>query len=234
MGGFYGTFFLNKKPELEWSEPGRGKIKARISGKHFDVTHFSNDKFPDDKFLLDPPGYAVGLDGVILNRKTLVNQFATDSWESLFVERFLHDPKAALNLPQGEFNGLFINKLEDRISLFVNHKGTKPMYYFHEADVLIFSPDYLQLVRVLLRKYKLTFNQEGISYFLNKSYFPGNWTHFREIKRLRAGELLEFDSSLSISKYIDWNDIEYNSQFLAANTGDLHDLFLNAVRFPGK
>lgn len=230
MGGFYGVFFLHNKPELEWPNPVLGNVKGNISGRHFEISHSGNDKFPRDKFLLDPPGYAVGIDGVILNRKVLVDQFAADSWEALFVERFLHDPQAALNLPQGEFNGIFIDKLRNRITLFVNHKGTKPMFYFQKEDALIFSPDYLQLVRALGPEYKLTPNEEGMNHFLSKSFFPGNWTHFLEIKRLRAGEMLHFDGELHITKYVDWNNIEYNSQFLAANTGDLHDLFLNAVR----
>lgn len=125
-----------------------------------------------------------------------------------------------------DINGMFsiglYDKFEEKIHLFVDRFGQKPMYYYHEADKFAFSSNPSGLYQ-LRDKWKI--DQDALqSYWLLGSVM-GSDGLLSGIKKVTASERLTYDireNKVTVDRY-------YEPKF-QENTKGIEDLLLDAIR----
>jgi asparagine synthase (glutamine-hydrolysing) len=94
-------------------------------------------------------------------------------------------------------NGMFAIAIYDRqaerLYLFRDRIGLKPLYYYYDGTHFAFSSELKALVKVPSVKPQLSLNHEAISLFLHLGYIPAPHSIYNEIKKLPAGSLATLD-----------------------------------------
>ncbi|MDB5263192.1 MAG: asnB [Adhaeribacter sp.] len=105
-----------------------------------------------------------------------------------------------------ELNGMFAFAIYDlqkqKLFLYRDRMGIKPVYYFYDGQKFAFSSELKSLVKLPFLKSKVTLNKEAISQFLYLGYIPRPNSIYNEIKKLDSGTCVELDQSgMNIKSY---------------------------------
>lgn len=231
MGGFTGIYsFRGESPDIDFPEINVFLKWKDVSLPELKLQAYSNAKFNDDRILISNDKYLIGLDGVVLNKQELIKKYAAKSWEDLIL--LLADSNDSFpNLLRGEFNGLIYDRIDKSFSLFNNHTNTKAFFYARINEDLLFSFDYISLCRLYSQKAKLELDIPSVEGYMENNYIFDEKTHFKNIYKSIAGELLTCkNSEISRKKYKDWNDFEINDNSPEENIGLFNEHFENAIR----
>jgi len=130
------------------------------------------------------------------------------------------------------FNGMFAFGLwdEGRQSLWVarDRLGVKPLYYFWDGEVFLFSSEIKPILRTGLVKPAL--NEQVLDAYFSLGYVPGPETMFRGIKKLRAGHYLCLkDGKLSETEYWDFAGVAKGAPSGGGYRQQLEELLLDSV-----
>jgi asparagine synthase (glutamine-hydrolysing) len=113
------------------------------------------------------------------------------------------------------FNGMFAIAIFDRqkqtLNLIRDRAGVKPLYWYQEGDLFLFSSELKSFHEHPDFKKKL--NHDSLSLFFKYGYIPQPHTIFSATHKLEAGHILEFsitDLKLKIEKY--WDVIDCYNQ----------------------
>jgi len=131
-----------------------------------------------------------------------------------------------------KFNGMFAFGLWDKkahnLWIVRDRLGIKPLYYFANADVFIFSSEIKPLLKTGLIHAEL--NEEVLDAYFTLGYVPGPQTIFKHIQKLKPGHFLTLRSGqLQEKEYWDFASIETSSlNFHDAQT-QLNDLLQDSI-----
>ena len=135
-------------------------------------------------------------------------------------------------------NGMFAFAIWDKLNkkLFIarDRIGEKPLYYSLEKNGINFASRPSCLYK-LDKKIKKDFSIQGIRYFLESGYFPSEFSVNENIKKLKAGQILEFDEKgLIVKNYWNSNTIKTNYSFKEKDEekilDELDSLLYNSVK----
>ncbi len=135
-------------------------------------------------------------------------------------------------------NGMFAfaiwDKFNRKLYLARDRIGEKPLYYSFEENGINFASRPSCLFK-LNKKIKKNFSIQGIRYFLESGYFPSEFSVNENIKKLKAGQFLEFDEQgVNIHNYWNSNTIKTNYKFKDKDEekiiDELESLLYNSVR----
>ncbi|MDP2696274.1 MAG: asparagine synthase (glutamine-hydrolyzing) [bacterium] len=99
------------------------------------------------------------------------------------------------------------DRRHNRIVLSRDFFGIKPLYYYHDADSLVFASESKAIITFLKkRNIKLHNSPEGLASYFVLGYTPQPLTMSQEIKKVAPGEIIEFDlaSRRIVSKSLLW------------------------------
>jgi len=142
-----------------------------------------------------------------------------------------HSPAVALQAFNGMYAGAFFSPRENKVILFRDRFGIKPLYYREFAGDFYFASEIKPLLAVTDRA---RLRQELFPTLFTYRYLPGEETIFSGIKRLPPGYLLTYDlehGHYEISSY--WQNLfpEKDSALSRADAeAELFELFQDAVR----
>ncbi|WP_439443431.1 hypothetical protein ACSMFR_00315 [Listeria aquatica] len=222
MSGFFGFISRNQKEldkKIELQKVIQEKSKHLFSdkeqlieaeglfGKIFSHTH---KKFQNDKvFGEDDEGFWV-LDGVIVNKKNLMEQYNINAQaDMLSIIRSINRDCKKENLPffnkfRGSFAGCFVDFDRSNFTIFTNHIGDKEIFIYFSAttQTLYFGTDFRVLVKFIHQHTEMTFeiNENATYSLLTHGHTLCRETLFNEIKRLAPGHYLEFTSDGSLEE----------------------------------
>ena len=113
----------------------------------------------------------------------------------------------ALNRIEGMFAfGLFDRK-QQKLFLARDRFGEKPLYWFHQKNILYFSSEISPLINVLRDKLSINFN--SVNHFLKKSYVPNHSSIFHEVQKVEPASYIEISlekgASVPPKKIRYWN-----------------------------
>ena len=122
-------------------------------------------------------------------------------------------------------NGMFAIALFDtekeELLLIRDRMGIKPLYYFLDNDVLIFSSEIKAILNSGL--VNAEFNELAVDEYLANRYVREPFTFFKNIFQLESGSFTKFDSSLKQEKIKYWQlpkefntQTEYNEEEIAS------------------
>jgi asparagine synthase (glutamine-hydrolysing) len=115
--------------------------------------------------------------------------FFSQSDTEVILRLFQQNRESAWN----ELNGMFAIALYDRLSyeLFLarDHAGIKPLYYYQDAEKLLFASEIKALLASGLIPVEV--DMQSIGGYLQLGYFPGETTPYRNIRKLLPGYFMK-------------------------------------------
>lgn len=110
-----------------------------------------------------------------IGAKDLLNAYRED--EEGWVEKF-----------DGPFCAMVLDQQKNRLRLYRDRVGYRPLFYYYDGDVFSFGTDVTELLRIrgLNRKIDLV----AINHFMSYGYIPWPHTPFEGIRQVRPGHVL--------------------------------------------
>ncbi|WP_026661463.1 asparagine synthase-related protein [Butyrivibrio proteoclasticus] len=112
-----------------------------------------NDNLPINKIVIeDDDKYAV-IDSVLYNRDEIFDKLGkeytdTDSDEELLFEYIQKNGYKALSKVNGDFAGAILDKKDNTLTLFRDHMGIRPLFYYCNDSFVVFSTDIRGIIAV--------------------------------------------------------------------------------------
>lgn len=147
--------------------------------------------------------YAMVYNGEVYNFKTIKSQIDRD-WKTsgdteVILEAFVAWGSDFVNQLNGMFAIAIWDKQEQKLWLFRDRMGIKPLYYYHEDDHFYFGSE-IKAIKAL--NVPLSIDQRSIRQFLHLGYVGGEKTFFMNVLKLPAGHYGFFqDGKWSIQNY---------------------------------
>ena len=136
-----------------------------------------------------------------------------------------------LNDLNGMYAGAIFDKQKEKLILFRDRFGIKPLYYTHWDGNFIFSSEVKPILKV--RRHSIPINTSRISTFFTYRYVPGEETMFKGIKRLLPGHFLEYNihtGDFRVKRYWEYRlDRINNNLSLDEASEEFYRLFQDAV-----
>ena len=105
------------------------------------LAYFTNDgnsavretgkcRFEEDHIMMAAPNGILLLNGLILNKKELFDQYHTDRLDVLVNTMFVADPYQFFNQFRGPFTGMVYDRNHERGVVFTNQTGDSAVFYY--------------------------------------------------------------------------------------------------------
>lgn len=154
--------------------------------------HFIN-KFSNDKIFYDNINYIVILDGVILNKKEILQD--STSWLETLINLYVTQGEDFFKIFRGVFAGAIYDKNKDKWIIFSDHFGQKFIYYSYVGNSFICSSVITNIYDYYKEsKQKLELDTTGVSFLLSYGFMLDNYTLCKDIKKIRPGCYLTYQN----------------------------------------
>lgn len=207
MYGF--TIIINNSHSF--STPSDHSIlhRSNATGQQYAFFYRQNQSFINDKIFAEDKNYIIGIDGVILNLKQLMNANAVSGIRQLVMKLLENGTTDFFNQFMGDFCGFVFDKQDDSLLFFVNQTGTKKCFYLVDNGSIVLSPDLDQIASYKkLCKIPLLLNTDAAYSLLTFGGMIEKETIIEGVSRLLAGEYLRIlNGRLTVEKYRDFNNI---------------------------
>ena len=148
--------------------------------------------------------YIMVYNGEIYNFKDLAKKLKKTNWitssdSEVVLEAFVNWGVNFVHQLNGMFAIAIFDKKEEKLFLFRDRMGIKPLYYFYNEKNLIFSSE---LKAICAIKKNLELNNNTIYAYLHLGYIPSNLTIYNEIFKISPGSFLAYQKGeISIEFY---------------------------------
>ena len=155
MSGIYGYTAKQPIPATEYLQPlskwngyygrdGFDQWSTSCSGIGCCQEHFSPD-FPPSAPVLHREDKTAVIDALLYNREELLpmigRESSTCSDEDLLLDLILQKGYSILAQVNGDFAGAIFDEKENTWTLFRDHSGVRPLYYYKDSNCFAFSTD---------------------------------------------------------------------------------------------
>ncbi len=115
------------------------KCKDQIVYKNIICQNQMIDKFVDDKLFFETKDYIIIIDGVILNKQLLMQQYGISTWKETVLHLLNTNGDTFFSILRGSFAGAVYKKIENSWILFTDQLGSKFLYYYYQDNIFICS-----------------------------------------------------------------------------------------------
>tara|TARA_B100000963_G_C22617783_1_gene668254 strand:+ start:782 stop:2716 length:1935 start_codon:yes stop_codon:yes gene_type:complete len=126
-------------------------------------------------------------------------KFLSSSDTEVLIYLYIEYGLECFELLDGIFSIAIYDKKNDELILCRDGMGVKPLYYFNEDDLFVFSSE-IKSIEKLVSKKRLSLSKDDINRYLTFQWCPGDGTTYREIKKLNPGEIYIIKKGLIDSK----------------------------------
>ena len=169
------------------------------------LAKISLDKFKRDKVFQKYDENVVCIDGFLLNLNKLLIESKTEDFCALIMKLYEKDFTSFPLKLLGSFHGFMYFGKENRIILFTDHIGSRPIFFFHDKaeNTFIFSSSFPNIVKIMLcLGYIPRLNKEAAYCLLTFGHMLGDLTLVEGVKKLPPGSMLIYnDDEFSINQY---------------------------------
>lgn len=172
-------------------------VKETLTGDGYRVQRRTVNKFMDDKVFVDSTDLLIVIEGVVLNKKQLIEQYAPHgSFESCIRNMYAASGEKFFNPFRGSFSGVLYDKIKDTWIIFTDHIGDKQVFYSELKGSLLFGSEMRFMVETLkANNLSVTLNNTGAYLVLTHGFVIEDHTLVSEVKKLTAGHYLKYDST---------------------------------------
>lgn len=170
------------------------------------------NKFEGDKLFEEDAFYSVLLDGLVLNRMSLIKKYGRESWKDTVVAMYEENGDQFFSELRGSFSGALYSKREKKVIIFSDQIGSKFLYYTRVGNSFFLSSMMDDVYRFRLKKLsKNNLSIENSYLLLSYGYMIDDRTLCEEIKKVKPGCYLR----------VEGDKVEEMRYFLLDNTPDL-------------
>ena len=128
--------------------------------------------------------------------------FNTQGDGEVIIHLFEEKGTDAFNCLHGMFALALFDGRNGTLILARDHFGIKPLYYYYDAHMFLFSSEIQAIKQTGLIKNELDF--EGLNLYFSYNYIPGERTVYKNLFELLPGHFLKVDTHFSIQLYPFW------------------------------
>jgi len=162
--------------------------KATDKPTNYLINYNTSNKFKDDKIYSDSNDIFLLLDGVVLNKKELLQVNSTKDWKEFLIESYNNEGDTFFKKLKGSYYGFLYDKKADSWIIFNDHIGSKQLYFSEYTDHIVFSSNYSDLMEYLkINNIPISLNEYGAELLLTYGYTFEDITISNEIKRMLIG-----------------------------------------------
>lgn len=188
-----GFFVSNRKVDIELINrfPERC-LKETVSSDRYTAKRHTLNKFMLDKTLSDTEDYVLVLEGVLLNKMALFQQYDVSTVDDLMVQMYHEKGDEFFADFRGGFSGAIFDKTADKWLVFTNHAGDIPVFYaclengFCAGTQVNYVIDACNEVGLALHV-----DETAAYQMLTYAFMIDDATYAKEIRRLRGGTYLK-------------------------------------------
>ncbi|WP_039989057.1 asparagine synthase-related protein [Paraglaciecola arctica] len=134
-----------------------------------------------------------------------------------------------LKTARGVFSGIHVDEAANRIQLFSDKLGIRPVFYYQKDNIIVFSS--LFSLFKYLPQLDLKTDFTGLCEYLAFNYCLSDRTQYQFIKRIDVGQILNIEKgTVKISQYWNWADIQAKSEAIAIDIEQLYKSFEDAIK----
>lgn len=204
-----------------------------LKGEDFLIYKNFNKKFTKEKIFSEDNDVLVVIDGVLLNDKELKNQYGAKDNFSLIKAMYKSQGVNLVNSLRGNFYGMIYDKKKNEWSVFTNHLGNKPVYYFFDKTkaTLVVSSDLFDLVKSLRELgIRANIDELGSYYMLTFGYMIGDTTLLENVKRIEPGTILTLkDEAIKLEQYYFLDNENYLTDSEDKIIDNMYELFNDSI-----
>ncbi len=212
MAGFLiSNLDINVECQMDYPDKS---FKKDLKYNDYNVKQSTSNKFIDDKICEEREKNIFVIEGVILNKKSLMEKYELSQWGQV-LEKMSLDNECYFNDFRGTFSGAFYKKDKDEWLIYTNHLGDHQVFYWENGESFIVSSDLNWLVDALKQlNIEYSFNEEAFKSILSYGWVYGNMTMINEVKKLLPGTFLRINNKkiVEIKRYHLFENTKYNKQ----------------------
>ena len=155
-----------------------------------------------DNVMVENESFLIAMEGVILNKKSLCQEFASTNFKDLVLNLFKQKKQHFLALLEGEFSGFIIDKSEKTVFAFTNVTSTQKVFYYRSKDLIIIDTSIKNIVEDLKsNKIPFSIDVESIYQMLAFTNIIENKTPIKDIFKIYDASYIKVDAeNLSIKE----------------------------------
>ncbi len=148
-------------------------------------------RFLKDKIYIADKDKILIIDGVILNKNELLNEYKVDTFELWINKQFNESVMSIPHHMRGPFTGCAYDFSNKTFVAFANQTGDTAIFYYSGADFIIASSDYNTIHAFCNHNnIGLTFNEVAANHILSLGFVVEGNTFAKEIRRTEPGGLI--------------------------------------------
>ena len=137
--------------------------------------------------------YVMVYNGEVYNYKAIAKTIGPINWKTssdseVILEAFAKWGVSFVNRLDGMFAIAIHDKLENKLFLFRDRMGIKPLFYCRDKNDLIFSSE-IKAINQIKKEKKL--NYDSVYSFLHLGYIPSNLTIYEKVFKVKPGSFIE-------------------------------------------
>ena len=206
-------------------------FSLQISASDKKINSYLLNNYDDIYFQSD--NFDLLFEGVLLNKKKLLNAFALKDLENLLKELYLQKKEQIITLFEGEYRGFILDKIQNKLFVFTNITSTQRVFYGKFEDQIFIDTSLIRLNSTLKDSGISTQPNEGSLYqLLCFGNMPEEKTPIKNIKKLLDGCFLETDlESLNIGEkqYFDLAEVAKTTLNKEKAIDLIHEIFTESV-----
>ena len=153
-----------------------------------------------DNVIVENESFLIAMEGVVLNKKSLCQEFASTNFKNLVLDLFKQKKQHFFALLEGEFSGFIIDKSERTVFAFTNVTSTQKVFYYRSKDLIIIDTSIKNIVEDLKsNKIPFSIDVESIYQMLAFTNIIENKTPIKDIFIIYDASYIKVDAeNLSI------------------------------------
>lgn len=207
-------------------------FSINISEQGTDIKSFISEEY--DNIYLRNARWDFLLEGVLLNKKKLLNDYAAKDFAALILQLYALQKEHLIRELEGEYRGFIFDKSLKKIFVFTNITSTQRVFYGIFQDKIFIDTSLVRLNKTLQNSgIRTQPNLESIYQFLCFSNLPENKTPVENIFKVLDGNYMEIEcETLNIQEKPYFNIAE-TPVFLkgkSAAIDAIHNVFTESVK----
>ena len=167
-------------------------------------------KFENDRLFEETNEYIIILDGVILNRESLIKDFNKE-WNDVIVSLYIKYGETFFSVLRGSFAGALYDKSKKKWIVFSDQLGTRFTYYSHVGDFFCVTEKMGHIYDILnTNNINYTLSTNGVWLLLSYGFMAEDKTLCNEVSKIQPGCYIVFEN----------NKVTEKRYFMLDNTPD--------------
>lgn len=202
-----------------------------VSEQNVDVKSFISNDYDD--FFIQTEKFVFLLEGVLLNKKKLLHEYAVKNFETLVQELFAQKKEGLIKEFEGELRGFIYDKIANSLFVFTNITSTQRVFY-GKFGKQIFVDTNLVRFNATLKNAGIPSEPdlESLYQFLCFSNLPERKTPIIGISKILDAHYLEIDCNdlkISEKEYFNLSDIPTFKRNKDYAIDEMHEVFTDAI-----